>query len=182
MVDCERFLAEYSAYRDGELSWEDREAFDEHLFECASCERYDRVVSRGADVLRDLPEIEVSEDFAARLQHRLYHVDEEEAWAGRRASARQALATLAVAACVAAAAWIPLARQGSGAPVLHLPAVAVQAPARTLAADPRHVEASTLTSQLKRLGVAVYELPYHDLIFRKDGPLGGSLASYEAAR
>ena len=34
MMDCDTFLAEYSAYRDDELSWAERESFEAHLDEC----------------------------------------------------------------------------------------------------------------------------------------------------
>jgi anti-sigma factor RsiW len=174
MIDCQKFLAEYSAYRDDELSWAEREAFEAHLDECDSCAHYDRVVRRGTDVFRDLPEIEVSEDFAARLQHRLYHVEEERRWAGRRASSGAATATFTLAAAVAVAAWVPLMRPSAPRPAA-LPAVAVQAPAResflSRLVGTQHLEATGLTSRLARVGVSVREMPYHDVVFRPSGPL-----------
>ena len=43
MVDCARFLDEYSDYRDGLLPTEVLAEFEGHLGSCASCARYDRV-------------------------------------------------------------------------------------------------------------------------------------------
>ncbi|MDP9348293.1 MAG: zf-HC2 domain-containing protein, partial [Gemmatimonadota bacterium] len=76
-MDCEQFLDGYSDFRDGLLPFEDAVEFEIHLDACESCGRYDRVLRRGADLCRDLPEVEASEDFRARLQDRLHHVAEE---------------------------------------------------------------------------------------------------------
>ena len=181
MMDCERFLAGYSAFRDDELPWDERMEFELHLDDCESCARYDRVVSRGTELFLDLPELEVSDDFGARLQHSIYTVDAERLKARReRGASGAAFATFAVAATVVAVAWVPL--QGAGDSAGRLPSVAASPPAGTDAArwaDGLHPEAGRITSQLARMGVAVVELPYHDLVFRKDSPLGSSLASYE---
>ncbi len=180
MTSCERFLAGYSAFRDDALPWEERVEFEVHLDECASCARYDRVLRRGTEVYRDLPELEVSDDFSARLQHRIFTEDLETARARGGRSDGAALAALGVAAAIAAAAWVPLVRQHTAA-ALHLPAVAVTSPRTDLLAAfeiPAHREAGRVTSQLARLGVAVAELPYHDLVFKPDNPLVATLAAY----
>jgi anti-sigma factor RsiW len=182
MMDCKEFLASHSAYRDGELSWPEREACEAHLDACEACARYDRVVWRGAELVRDLPRIEVSEDFGERLRHRLYHV-EEEMRAPRFAvgGAGTAASTLAIAAVLAMAAWIPLMQPRDR--VVELPGVAARAPDPRGVVDqivaPVHVEATRLTSHLAQIGVAVQELPYHDLVFRPRGPLVGQLAVME---
>lgn len=171
-MDCKEFLANYSAYRDGEVSWVEREAFDAHIDECESCAHYDRVVQKGTDVFRHLPELTVSDDFAERLQHRLWHVDDEErSYAARRTAAARTTATLSVAAMVAAAAWVPLMQPRGDVPAL--PAVAAQAPPREgfvqrLTSAP---EATAFTSRLAQIGVAVREMPYHDVVFHGDGAL-----------
>jgi hypothetical protein len=145
--------------------------FEVHLDECAACARYHRVVTRGTEVYRELPELEVSDDFAARLQHRIFTEDLEAARArNERRSAGAALASVGVAAAIAAAAWVPLVRQQveRSEPV----AESVAGDERLFAWDgPAHGEAGRVTSQLARLGVAMTELPYHDLVFKKDGPL-----------
>jgi anti-sigma factor RsiW len=63
MMDCDTFLDGHSDFRDGLLTLPDRVAFEAHLRECDHCARYDRVVDRGVQVLRDRPELEVSDDF-----------------------------------------------------------------------------------------------------------------------
>ena len=185
MMSCEWFLAGYSAFRDDALPWEERVEFEVHMDECDSCARYHRVVSRGAEVYRELPELEVSDDFAARLQHRIFSEDLEAARArNERRSAGAALASLGVAAAIAAAAWVPLVRQQvqSGAPVARSVEQAAPFTGLLLAWDgPMHGEAGRVTSQLVRLGVAVTELPYHDLVFKKDGPLATVAAFSEGA-
>lgn len=179
-MDCQKFLEEYTAWRDGDLSWPEAEAFEAHVDECPSCARYDRVVRRGAALFRDLPELEVSEDFGARLQHSLYDVDEERRKAALRAPAGAAVGTLALAALVAAVAWVPLMRPQGAVPAL--PAVAVQAPARDFVSrlvSVPHLEATNLTSRLASIGVSVEEMPYHEVVFRPEGALA-VLASYES--
>lgn len=179
-MDCQKFLANYSAWRDGCVSWAEREAFEAHAEECAACARYDRVVQGGAQVFRQLPELEVSEDFGERLRHRLYHVDEEMRAQRRGASPAQANATLAIAAMLAAAAWIPLMQPREH--VQRLPAVAATAPrtgiVRRLLLSPLHQEATGISSRLAQMGVAVQEMPYHDQVFRPQGPLTGELAVF----
>jgi hypothetical protein len=182
MTSCERFLAGYSDFRDDALPWEERVEFEVHLDECATCERYHRVVSRGADVYRELPELEVSEDFAARLQHRIFSEDLEATRArNERRSAGAAVASLGMAAAIAAAAWVPLVRQHAAPRGAEEQPVASTTPLadRLFTWDaPAHREAGRLTSQLARLGIAVAELPYHDLVFKKDGPLVATVAAY----
>ncbi|HEX5724235.1 MAG TPA: zf-HC2 domain-containing protein [Longimicrobiaceae bacterium] len=183
MMDCEHFLAGYSAYRDGEVSWGEREAFEAHIDDCPACARYHRVVGKGVELFRGLPELEVSDDFAARLQHRLYGVDAEAGRAGRRASAGAAVATFAVAAVIAMAAWVPL-MQPRPAP-LELPGVAAAVPAALpgpegVAAVVRSPTQDALTEELADAGVQVRDFPYHDLLFHRDDALGVSLALSEA--
>ncbi|HEX2204382.1 MAG TPA: zf-HC2 domain-containing protein [Longimicrobium sp.] len=174
-MDCQTFLDGYTAFRDDDLSWDERVEFEVHLDECERCARYDRVVRRGTDVLRDLPEVEVSDDFGARLQHRIFHLDDERA----RARSGVGAGTLAMAAAIAAVAWVPLV--GPRETLLQLPAVAATAPRSGGVVDRLttvHHEATPLTSRLAEVGVAVRELPYHDVLFRPDGPLVGQLAGY----
>lgn len=126
MLDCDRFLEEYSEFRDGFLGPEESEAFEAHLRVCRSCARYDHVVRRGAQIYRDLPELQVSEDFMPRLQHRIFHVEEEMKAPGHSASGIPASAVLSIAAALALAAWLPALREEPG--LSALPAVAARPP------------------------------------------------------
>ncbi|HYJ80543.1 MAG TPA: zf-HC2 domain-containing protein [Longimicrobiaceae bacterium] len=183
MMDCQTFLAGYSGFRDGDVSGDEREALRAHAAACATCARYDRVVGQGVLLFRALPELEVSYDFGERLRHRLYHEDMERAWARRRATPGGALATAAIAAGIALFAWVPLMATRDRLP--SLPAVAVSAPApgfvKRMLQGTLHKEASGLTSRLAEIGVAVQEMPYHDLVFRPQGPVVGQLAVYSPA-
>jgi len=76
LCDCNRFLQEYSDFRDGALSVEQEAEFREHVAKCPCCARYDRVLRAGSDLLAHLPAEQPTDDFMPRLQHRLYNVDE----------------------------------------------------------------------------------------------------------
>lgn len=76
LCDCNRFLQEYSDYRDGALSADHEAEFREHVAMCPCCDRYDRVLRAGSELLAHLPSEHPADDFMPRLQHRLYNVDE----------------------------------------------------------------------------------------------------------
>lgn len=97
-VACSVFLARHSAYLDDDLLPRERSAHERHQAECASCARYARVLASGVDVLRSLPELEPSADFEARLQHRLFHLQDEAALRERGRSSRVWLAAAAALA------------------------------------------------------------------------------------
>jgi hypothetical protein len=126
MLECSRFLEGYSAFRDGELEVRELEEFESHLQDCVSCSRYHEVIDRGVQLYRSTAEITPSEDFLPRLQHRLYHVDDELRGAGRSGSGMPALLTLGISALIAAVAWLPALR--SQPVVLELPPVMARAP------------------------------------------------------
>lgn len=131
MLDCSGFLEGYSAFRDGELEEWECEAFESHLRSCASCARYDRVIDRGVQLYRGAAELSPSDDFLPRLQHRLYHVEEELRGPGRSGSGTSAALTLGISAIIAAIAWVPALRTEPA--MLELPPVAARAPVPTLA-------------------------------------------------
>jgi anti-sigma factor RsiW len=110
---CDDVVASHSDYLDGLLPAHEAARVQWHLASCASCARYDRVVRRGGELLRDLPAITPSDDFADRLQHRIYHLQDAAAVSGPRAGG--AAATFAVASVIALLAWSPLYFNGGGA-------------------------------------------------------------------
>lgn len=126
MVDCSQFLDRYSDFRDGHLESRLQGAYEAHLAACPSCSRYHRVVCQGVELFRDLPRAKPSGDFLPRLQHRIYHVDDELRQSARHSSGASAGFTLTIAALLALAAWIPLLR--SEPPVIELPPIAAHAP------------------------------------------------------
>jgi hypothetical protein len=186
MMDCDTFLDGHSDFRDGLLTLPDRVVFQAHLRECASCARYDRVVDKGVRVLRDRPALEVSDDFMDRLQHRLYHVEDEMAAARRRRGpvSRGAVAALAAAASVAALALLPRLYPGAAPTVTMLPSVAATAPAAEspayrLANAPSASEG--LAAQLEEVGVEVYPMPYGNVLYSTVSYSGGASHGYVSA-
>lgn len=129
-MTCQEFLARYSDYLDEMLDPVEAARMHHHLVGCASCARYDRVVRRGLELVRELPVVEPSPDFEPRLQHRLFHVRDEQA--GERASGASAVVALAIAGMLAAIAWSPLLRQDPL--TIDLPAVQARAPGAELRA------------------------------------------------
>jgi hypothetical protein len=106
-VFCEELLARYGDYIDGQLSPLQAARLQLHLEVCVSCARYDRIMRRGLELVRDLPELTPSHDFEQRLQHRLYHADDGAALAAQRPAAG-AVAAFAVAGVIALLAWSPM--------------------------------------------------------------------------
>jgi anti-sigma factor RsiW len=126
MVSCGDFLRHFSDYRDGYLDPADHAAMREHAETCASCSRYERALELGVGELKALPRIEPSYDFIQRLQHRLYHIDEERAARRGDRSAVSSGFVLALVLLISAAAWVPLAKQRTA--VVEMPAVLAVAP------------------------------------------------------
>jgi len=129
-MTCQEFLARYSDYLDEMLDPVEAARMHHHLVGCASCARYDRVVRRGLELVRELPVVEPSPDFEPRLQHRLFHVRDERV--DERASGASAVVALAIAGMLAAIAWSPLLREEPL--TIDLPAIQARAPGGTVRA------------------------------------------------
>jgi len=115
---------------------------EEHLGGCDSCRRYRTVVEHGAELLRSLPAPELREDFEPRLQHRLYHVQEERVLSEAASSRTPALTVVGIALFLAAVAWSPLLR--TSAPVVELPPIVVDRAPSTSRLLPAAAERSPL--------------------------------------
>ncbi|HSJ23865.1 MAG TPA: zf-HC2 domain-containing protein [Longimicrobiales bacterium] len=107
-MTCDEILAAHSDYLDGLLPAHEAARVQWHLASCQSCGRYDRIVRRGTGLVRELTEVEPSDDFTERLQHRLYHVQDAAALASSRTGGPGVAATVAVAGVLAIMAWSPL--------------------------------------------------------------------------
>ncbi|HET9948742.1 MAG TPA: zf-HC2 domain-containing protein [Longimicrobiales bacterium] len=128
-MDCSIFVARVSDYVDRTAPYEDLQEMEKHLARCGSCRRYARVIERGAELVRSLPQPPLRDDFEPRLRHRLYHVQEERAFPEQVASRAPALTVLGIALLLTAIAWSPVLR--GAAPVVQLdPIVVSRAPAR----------------------------------------------------
>lgn len=104
-MTCSEFIEGFSDYVDGVGDPARIERARAHRGTCPSCERYEAVYLRGRDLLLGQEAVEVGEDFRPRLQHRLFHVDDERALA--RAPSGSATLLLTVAAALTVAAWSP---------------------------------------------------------------------------
>ncbi len=129
-MTCAEFVEGFSEYYDGTAPRALVREAEDHLETCSSCRRYRRVMERGAELLRALPEPEVNEDFVPRLRHRLYHVDQEPSLRGHTTSGTTALAVIGMALLLAAAAWSPALWQG--VPTVELAPIVVSRPHSTV--------------------------------------------------
>lgn len=128
-MQCSELLARFTDFVDGTAPPDEVRAMEAHLASCDSCRRYKTVLEHGSSLLNALPPVELREDFAPRLQHRLYHVREERSLADQVTSGAPALTVLGIAILLTAAAWAPMLR--SPAPMFQLePIVVDRAPAR----------------------------------------------------
>jgi hypothetical protein len=121
-MTCTEFVARFTDYEDGIASAADVEAMEEHLGRCVSCRRYKAVVERGAALLRSLPVPELREDFAPRLQNRLYRI-QESLPPEPNASRTPAVAVFGVAVLLTVVAWSPFLL--GSPPVIELPPIVV---------------------------------------------------------
>ncbi len=70
-MDCPTFRKHHLAYLDDTLSGDLMADAQLHVFDCASCAAHDTLVRRSLMMVRNLPVIEPSDAFSARLQARL---------------------------------------------------------------------------------------------------------------
>lgn len=142
-MNCSNFMARFSDFHDREADFDQVEDFEEHLRLCASCRQYEEVVRNGVELLRSMPAAEISEDFHLRLQHRIFHVDDEQAFLKGQSSAGSgttAATALAMAVLLVVVAWSPAIL--SGDPDIHLPAIVINDP------PPRPAPATTVNALL----------------------------------
>lgn len=128
-MDCSELIASFTDYIDGSAPSHEVRAMEAHLAHCDSCRRYKAVLQHGSSLLQTLPPAELREDFAPRLQHRLYHVQEEGSLSDHVTSGAPALTVLGIAVLLTAVAWAPMLR--ASAPLVQLePIVVDRAPSR----------------------------------------------------
>lgn len=129
---CRKFLARYSQYRDGRLDTEDRSFSIGHMARCSSCRRYDRVIRRGVQVLREpvgaatAPSLSMAE---VRLQATAF--ERESLALGTAGSGVTLSAAVVVALLLAAVAWSPFF--SGTTPEVQMPPVVAGAPSPTSA-------------------------------------------------
>ena len=133
-MNCSDVVAHFSEYLDGTAPESESAAIGRHLDQCEACVRYRDVLMHGTALLRQLPAPEFGEDFAPRLRHRLYHVDDERVLRAHAASGASAVTVLGVAVLLTVVAWSPVLLHG--VPVVELaPIVVDHAPPRSSASS-----------------------------------------------
>jgi hypothetical protein len=73
-MDCRAFRKKHVAFVDDFLPAVEMDAMQRHLRMCSRCSRHDTVVRRSLLLVRNLPTIEPSPDFMARLNARLHEI------------------------------------------------------------------------------------------------------------
>ena len=124
MLSCSECLARHSEYLDGVMDAATAEIWRAHIAGCTSCARYDRVLRRGLKTLITQPLVEPDPDFVTELNQRLAFEDRRMAM---RPITSMAGASVAVAAMLAFAAWLPflLLTNSPDQQVIAAPATAV---------------------------------------------------------
>lgn len=74
-MECKEFREKHVAFVDDLLSLAEQAAMLGHLRRCVRCSRHDTCVRRGLLVARNLPQIQPSADFMARLNARLHDAE-----------------------------------------------------------------------------------------------------------
>ncbi len=131
-MECNGFLQRFSEFHDGEAA--DADVFEQHLTECPGCRRYTDTVSRSLALLRAIPGVTVGEDFHPRLQHRIYHIQEDLARRRRGAPFTRLGVAFAATILLALAIWGPELVQET--PQVAFPPIVVSEPPSLRTAAP----------------------------------------------
>lgn len=99
LMDCRDFHEKHFAFVDDTLPGIELVGVQRHIAECKDCARHDALVRRSLLLFRNLPRIEPSSDFSARLNVRLREVKEAEAFPAFQHS-RKLVSAVAIASVV----------------------------------------------------------------------------------
>lgn len=141
-MDCREFEKHHVAYVDDLLSAADMDAMDQHLAKCPRCARRNIAVRRSLLIVHSLPAIEPSPEFMARLSARLDALGPPApvdrvgpiGHIGSRAPVSSVGAFVALAAGVAAVAYLAIETNNYFAVPRAQPAVVATAPEAPAAA------------------------------------------------
>ena len=107
-MECSEFLSRFSDFYDAPPESPLRRQAEVHVEQCEKCARYGRAVASGAALLKTLPRVELSESFRPTLEHRLFHLEDENTFArAAGASAVPMLTAVGLAVVIAIVAWAP---------------------------------------------------------------------------
>ncbi len=71
MLNCYQFKNYISSFLDEGISLKNRQAFEEHLKQCSKCQALLNQVTKNREVMRNLPQVNVSENFYFKLRNRI---------------------------------------------------------------------------------------------------------------
>jgi hypothetical protein len=77
-MDCRTFRDRHLAFFDNTMTDAEYVGMQRHIVECEACARHDTAVRRGLLIVRNLPRVEPSVDFAARLNAKLRKLNHAE--------------------------------------------------------------------------------------------------------
>ena len=128
-MDCRTFRQHHCAFVDDILPGADAAVMEDHRAACGRCAEYDARVRRSLLVIRNLPAVQCSPDFAERLQRRLREtgVDRHPTITVRPRPALGTFAAVAATLVVFAGAALAFASLAE-APALRMPPVVASAP------------------------------------------------------
>jgi len=98
-MDCREFCEQHVAFVDDTLAGIELVRMQRHIAECESCAKHDAKIRRALLLIRNLPSIELSADFAERLEARLKECHSEHLLATTQRNLRRG----AIAATLASA-------------------------------------------------------------------------------
>jgi hypothetical protein len=135
-MNCREFKSKHVAFVDDLLSAADMADMTRHLRICARCSSLDVRIRRSLMIVRNLPQIEPSADFYARLSERLKTAPSPSSSDRFASVATTAIvATAALAAAIYFAMAVQVQRKAPAAPI-SAPAVAIAPQPQTQPAEP----------------------------------------------
>jgi len=101
-MDCREFCEQHVSFVDDTLAGIELVRMQRHIAECESCAKHDAKIRRALLLIRNLPSIELSADFAERLEARLRECHSEHLLATTQRNLRRG----AIAATLASAVML----------------------------------------------------------------------------
>ena len=99
-MDCRQFRENHFAFVDDTLPGIELVGMQMHLTECENCAKHDSNVRRSLMLFRNIPPIQLSPDFAVRLEKRLEQVRIADAAMAQSGRSRTLAATVAITSAV----------------------------------------------------------------------------------
>jgi len=126
-MHCSEFLRRFSEFYDAPASAPIRKIAEAHMDECERCANYEKIISGGIKILRTIPRVDLPESFHPRLQHRLFHIEDDNAVLSKgNNSALLVVKAFVFAVIIMIIAWLP--RVLNDTPEVIIPAIIVSNP------------------------------------------------------